>query len=369
MENSHISFLTSLGGKSVGEAFANGGIATKKGEGETENAGFFTFLESLLSQAKKPSGTNENALVTVSAMSSENLPQGNFEFTPAIKRDGTINQETTEISTATSISGPVSGKPDLTISSGDADSSKAGLVTQNNGLPLKSANLESTNAAIDGESPEVSREIEIVDEAEGELRFPIGKSQQQKAVLNGAAVVSNFALSNADASAVEVVGNQVSSDADIEIGERTTHSKLETVSVTTDKSAHVNPMRDQIVAAVSNRQGDSRLEVRLDPPELGKLMIGFEGDSPDNIVRAVISADSPETLDLLRRNADVFQRALAEQGMGTLDLEFRQGGQQNSSGEEAPQSLLSLNAGEKNGAADQDVSPMLTALGRLDRRL
>ena len=369
MENSHISFLTSLGGKSVGEAFANGGIATKEGGDEAESSGFFTFLEGLLSQAEKPSRTNENALATISAIPNEGLPQGKFEFTPAVNDAGPIDQEMSELSTQTGISGAAMGNPDLKTPSGDTVSSKTGLVTENSGLPLKSASLATATAASDPESPEVSSEIEITDEAEGDLRFPISKSPQQKAVVHGAAVVSNFALANADASAVEVIGSQVSSDADNEISERATNSKLETVSVTTDKSVHVNPMRDQIVAAVSNRQGDGRLEIRLDPPELGKLMIGFEGDSPDNIVRAVISADSPETLDLLRRNADVFQRALAEQGMGTLDLEFRQGGQQNSSGEEPSQSFLSLNVGDQNSAADQDASPMLTALGRLDRRL
>ncbi len=83
----------------------------------------------------------------------------------------------------------------------------------------------------------------------------------------------------------------------------------------------------QIVAAISSRGMDTTIEVRLDPPELGRVMIDFEGRGVD-IIRATVSAEAPETLDLMRRNIDLLQRELEKSGLHNIDLQFREGNPQ-----------------------------------------
>ncbi len=151
--------------------------------------------------------------------------------------------------------------------------------------------------------------------------------------------------------------------------ERVAATRTEAAAHAAERNAHLAPVRDQIIAAVTARPGDSRLEVRLDPPELGRVMIGFERDGTD-IVRAVVTADSPETLDLMRRNADVFQRALEQQGFSNLDLHFADKGarEQSEEGAGETQRFFSLTEEDAVIAAASSQQQGLVD-GRLDRRL
>lgn len=150
--------------------------------------------------------------------------------------------------------------------------------------------------------------------------------------------------------------------------ERLSAMRLETAAQSGDRSMQFSPVRDQIVAAVMSRPGDAKLEVRLDPPELGRVMIGFERDGAD-LVRAVVTADLPDTLDLMRRNGDMLRQALEEQGLGDLDLQFADTGARDDAPEGADDNtkLFSLTEEEIATAA---VAPGNNGLinGRLDRR-
>jgi flagellar hook-length control protein FliK len=73
----------------------------------------------------------------------------------------------------------------------------------------------------------------------------------------------------------------------------------------------------QAIAAGADR---NRIELRLDPPELGRVAIDLRLD--DGAVSASVSADRPETLDLLRRHADALQRELSGAGFDRATLSF-----------------------------------------------
>lgn len=82
------------------------------------------------------------------------------------------------------------------------------------------------------------------------------------------------------------------------------------------------PMR-QIVEAVLTSRGETT-EIALSPEELGRVRMAVTGlDRP----QLVIWAERPETLELLRRHADMLTADLSEAGFGSASLEFRdQGG-------------------------------------------
>jgi len=64
--------------------------------------------------------------------------------------------------------------------------------------------------------------------------------------------------------------------------------------------------------------GKNRFEIRLDPPELGRIEVRLDVDRDGRITSHVI-ADRRDTLDLLQRDASGLQRAFQDAGLKTSD--------------------------------------------------
>ncbi|WCQ99499.1 flagellar hook-length control protein FliK [Paracoccus aestuarii] len=79
------------------------------------------------------------------------------------------------------------------------------------------------------------------------------------------------------------------------------------------------PVVQQVAEALVTSRAD-RTELALSPEELGRLRVVFTG--PDR-THVTIWAERPETLDLVRRNADLLAQQLADAGIGGGSMEFR----------------------------------------------
>jgi chemotaxis protein MotD len=64
--------------------------------------------------------------------------------------------------------------------------------------------------------------------------------------------------------------------------------------------------------------GNNHFEIRLDPPELGRIQVHLNVDRDGNVTSRVI-ADRHDTLDLLRRDTTGLERALQDAGLKTSD--------------------------------------------------
>ncbi len=64
--------------------------------------------------------------------------------------------------------------------------------------------------------------------------------------------------------------------------------------------------------------GKNRFEIRLDPPELGRIDVRLDVDKDGNVTSKLI-VERAETLDLLRRDAQQLERALQQAGLKTSD--------------------------------------------------
>jgi len=64
--------------------------------------------------------------------------------------------------------------------------------------------------------------------------------------------------------------------------------------------------------------GKNHFEIRLDPPELGRIEVRLDVDRDGNMTARMI-ADRSDTLDLLRRDASGLERALQDAGLKTAD--------------------------------------------------
>jgi chemotaxis protein MotD len=65
-------------------------------------------------------------------------------------------------------------------------------------------------------------------------------------------------------------------------------------------------------------EGSNRFDIRLDPPELGRIHVRLDVDQNGNVASRLI-VDRSETLDLLRRDAPALERALQSAGLKTGD--------------------------------------------------
>lgn len=122
------------------------------------------------------------------------------------------------------------------------------------------------------------------------------------------------------------------------------------------------------------KAGKEVVLVRLDPAEMGRIDVRLSFDR-DGTLRAVMAADSPAALDMLRREAGDLSRALTDAGVRADTQSFRfdsrgsdagqswQRGQQGGDGRSA-QGGFSRNGGE--ALADEPVYQPLRASGRVD---
>ena len=97
------------------------------------------------------------------------------------------------------------------------------------------------------------------------------------------------------------------------------------MALTPTAVADARTVAHQISQALIRMDG-SRVEVTLDPVELGRVSLTFV--TKDEGVSVVVAADRAETADLLRRNSDQLQRDLANAGYENVDLDFDQSDQE-----------------------------------------
>jgi flagellar hook-length control protein FliK len=70
--------------------------------------------------------------------------------------------------------------------------------------------------------------------------------------------------------------------------------------------------------AAQARNGNHSFEIRLDPPELGRIDVRLDVDRDGNVSSRLV-VERSSTLDLLRRDAHQLERALQDAGLKTTD--------------------------------------------------
>jgi chemotaxis protein MotD len=68
--------------------------------------------------------------------------------------------------------------------------------------------------------------------------------------------------------------------------------------------------------AVRAQAGSNRFEIRLDPPDLGRIDVRLDVDKQGNVTSHLV-VERSATLDLLRRDAPQLERALQDAGLKT----------------------------------------------------
>lgn len=130
----------------------------------------------------------------------------------------------------------------------------------------------------------------------------------------------------------------------------------------------VAPVATQISGQIQQQLTNSSqqvIELRLDPPELGRVVIHI--NTSDQTVAAQVTAERPETVELMRRHSEVLAQTLEKAGFSQSNLSFQQGtAQKNHQDSEQFQGLALL--GEPIEADPSAPIPRAVD-GRLDIRL
>jgi len=128
------------------------------------------------------------------------------------------------------------------------------------------------------------------------------------------------------------------------------------------------------------KAGNSRFEIRLDPPDLGRIDVRLDVDKNGQVTSRLF-VEKSETLDLLRRDAPQLQQALQDAGLKTSDsgLQFSlrdqspQQGQSNANGNggQNPQRLVIVeeDSAAAASAAGRSYGRSLSPSGGVDIRV
>ena len=125
----------------------------------------------------------------------------------------------------------------------------------------------------------------------------------------------------------------------------------------------------QITLAVSTASSGT-VEIRLDPPELGRVHIHLTPTEQGGL-QATVLAERPETHDFLRRHAEALTRDLNAAGYESVSLDFATGGQNTPrDGERLPEARsFTLGGGQVSAAPQAPVPTRAAPSGSLDIRL
>jgi len=140
-------------------------------------------------------------------------------------------------------------------------------------------------------------------------------------------------------------------------------------------SAQPNVPALAIEIAAKSQSGAKQFDIRLDPPELGRVEVRLSIDATGK-ASAHLSADRPETLTLLQKDSPILTRALREAGLDVsqdgLNFSLRQqadGGNANNGGRRGSSRAFSLTATVAIDATATTAAYRGRSDGRLDIRV
>lgn len=129
-------------------------------------------------------------------------------------------------------------------------------------------------------------------------------------------------------------------------------------AVTAQAQSHAQSQAGQAASQIATamartlNNGDTKFQMRLDPPELGRVEVHMKV-AKDGSVQAHMIVDSPETLDMFMRDQRGLERALTNAGLNTdsssLQFSLRDGGGQGFA--------FSQDNGSSGGRSEHSSSP------------
>ena len=143
--------------------------------------------------------------------------------------------------------------------------------------------------------------------------------------------------------------------------------RVNSVSVLTTQPAIQARISEQVVAAISSPSND-KIEIRLDPPELGRVRVTLT--QSENGTLAQIVSEKSEVADLLRRNAALLTKELTKAGFENVSLDFQSNSERQPSNQQLGDDVSTYEIGLSSAATnDKPRSAYVANSDSLDRRI
>ena len=198
------------------------------------------------------------------------------------------------------------------------------------------------------------------------------KTDAANAALNAKAAASHDAARPADTNHQAV--NSLTAPQGQQPAQSAAPTLTQHVQVAAQPTPNVPALAVEIAA--KSQSGAKQFDIRLDPPELGRVEVRLSIDATGK-ASAHLSADTPQTLDLLQKDAPALTRALREAGLDVsqdgLNFSLRHQGSQdsnaNNSGSRGNGRGFALTATNSIDATATSAAYRSVADGRLDIRV
>jgi len=156
-------------------------------------------------------------------------------------------------------------------------------------------NTTADDAAAQGQTDSASGKVDAAQPAPSGPAVPVASSTSQP---SGVTLVTGAALA--------AVTPTVTTPA------ATTAASASAASVTAEPTPDIDSLA--VAIAANAARGTKHFDIRLDPPELGRVDVHMSV-SRDGKAEALLTADRPETLELLQRDSKTLERALKDAGL------------------------------------------------------
>jgi chemotaxis protein MotD len=156
-------------------------------------------------------------------------------------------------------------------------------------------NTTADDAAAQSQTDSASGKVDAAQPASSGPAVPVASSTSQP---GGAALVTGTAQA--------AVTPTVTTPA------ATTAASASAASATAEPTPDIDSLA--VAIAANAARGAKHFDIRLDPPELGRVDVHMSV-SRDGKAEALLTADRPETLELLQRDSKTLERALKDAGL------------------------------------------------------
>jgi hypothetical protein len=275
--------------------------------------------------------------------------------------------------------GTATGTPPLT--SGEAAAALTGQNTAGSGDGAKIANTPNQESRAAPQS-----QLDLTPKAQTQAAQPANSAAPVAPVSQAQVLAENRAMGGTggmarSSGAVDTVSGTGSSPAQVATGGFTQpalNTSAAPGSQTLSGAARSTPA-DQVAVEIQKAVGAGKdhVRVRLNPAELGQIDISLKVRH-DGTIRAIVTADRPETFDLLQRDTRGLERALQDAGLktdsGSLSFNLR-GGENNgpNGGQRDPSGTAQASANNdqtvNSPPADLDVPIPVASSHALDIRV
>lgn len=349
------------------------GIAVPTDVSETDETTDATAAEALPELSGSPSEGDEAAAAALGASTEPVAPEETEASAPTDPEIGAAGtgepvQAATHVDhrgSGASAEPPDPRSPRMAGDIADAPKPVAAQAAQQTDDTKIQFNATQTQARADGDDvPRAGAETQRVEATSPGGQLPTPASSAANAQAPAAVVQAQVAGMTAEPLAADPLVSSLNQETALS-GVSTREMSTPQMDLTRASAFVPQRVSEQVIRLIQNAdpRAGTELELRLDPPELGRVRISFSG--LEGSLTATLSVERPEIEALIRRHAEQLQQSLIDAGFDGASLNFASHGPNGDRNDNQPGAVLAM----EDASADQPSQMNMPRKGLVDGQL